>query len=933
MNGMLKSWDSGTNFPGLVGERARVQTSDSNGEDSQELRCAEDEILADFEYFAQVRDAVSNNREVPVREKPVDVVIAELRKLRVSNGAKNPGGSLENKIRRIRENDGVARKRRRVRSLLERCAVVGEHISVTVTLRNPLHFPVFVNDMSPVVTLDGKCFSAPRANVNTFPVQFMPEDEIVLGPRSVQDVVLKIVVHEPGVLRFIGAQWLFTVGMGDSRSRASSQVPGFAKLERRGRRLNETRDQRASEVPRYEADKSLEVEVTPPAPRICVRLEGLEEGEESESGAFELRVGELRKANLTLKNEGSLEARGIAFRIDTPHSLFLDTNDLEQYNFRSPPSSNDMGPVQLLDEACNLAQNGSPVVAGFVPMRLEPGATVSHTVWLRASIVASSLQATLGKSRNGRSGSKTQANEQKDMPPDCPYAITIAYGAARARVSRCEGRLFVRPSVIVSRRFMSRADPSILPDSAEHGGIGMMLGVEVEHSAHAPSDMPVFQIECLSVTSTKEWRLSSLPPKTKSVWNNSGGVSNKATTLRANETATLFAVLHSKEVEGVTSPSEWHTSHLQLGLDTDTGADSPTSISQAEELNEYAPRDTFHDAARHFVLTNQLRTSLGAPKTASQPRADIACISVRWRDYDGARGELYLQPLDLHRWLSSSRPASAMHTRSSSGMSLNGLDASEQLVEESREIMKRIAAEAPPLRVIVRHAKHVVHNFSRATPHGNVAMPVVVPVDVYIKNVSQRLIDVIFAAAPHGGIADGDRGRYWAGDISMSLRALPPDSERFLQLSAIVDRAGRYNMAQFTVKYQISLLKHSQKKIPFPVEPSFVVVVDSADTVMEAMAPDGMMPKTPVNVFRKEEKLLKVESTVAELGNGTSEPMRAVSPKPLSPKEKTGNHSPVRKLSWRVAQLQAESPTGARVIGEEKAIWRGPGSLGRGSLL
>lgn len=110
-------------------------------------------------------------------------------------------------------------------------------------------------------------------------------------------------------------------------------------------------------------------------------------------------------------------------------------------------------------------------------------------------------------------------------------------------------------------------------------------------------------------------------------------------------------------------------------------------------------------------------------------------------------------------------------------------------------------------------------------------VPAVVPVDVFIRNTSETLLDVIFAAPTIGGIADGDRGRYWAGDVAMSLRSIPPGAQRCVCLTAVLTEPGTYNLSKFTILYQSSAFTHARTRTPWMLDPSYLVVTDSSRTV------------------------------------------------------------------------------------------------------
>lgn len=740
---MGRRWVDAAMFPEILVDDTCVETVDSVGI-GKVVDNSHDEVLMDFEYFEKVRKALEAGEEMPERERPVNEIIAELRKMKDVNGDDDPGGSLENKIRRMKERDGVVRKRRRGRSLLKGCAVVGEPVSVTVAMRNPLHFPVFVNRLAPVVTLGDKTCTVGNEHGR---VQFGDQEEIVLGPRSTQTVELSVVATSTGFLRVVGAQWLFTIGMGDRRAIASSQIPGFTEINRRGRRLNEERMHRCSEVPMYAEDTTLKLEVTDPVPRIIVTVDEFVEGEV-------WRNGEMRLLTLRLRNVGVVKADGVVFRTETPQSVFV--------------AADEHGALKVGMEG--LLDGDATSVAAFLPVCIEPGMEVERKFWVRASVPQNVMNAAFGKGR-GR--------KEKGKMPECTCAITFAYGAKKARLAKWSGSILVRPSLGVSRRFLTWASGE--DESA------FVLGVEVEHSHSAASsggDAPVYEVEFLGMTCKTGWKLVKLPD----VERREGAVvmRNKEGTLRVNETATLFAKVGKYGKENV-----WDTSIVEMKSDVE---------------------EQFRDATRHFSVACQVK---GRKWNA------CALVAVAWKNSELCRGVLFLSAIDLTRYVAAavagggSRPGSGLGTRSNSYTSLSGVSGIGQPGDVERQLV--VIKEMPPIEVTLKHTNRMVHDFSKG--------PAVVPVDVYVKNATGRLVDVSVAAAPHEQIADGSRGRYWTGDVSMSLRALPPGACRFIMLTAVLERAGSFDMAKISVKWAVC---GGGKKSAVDVDSSFVEVVEDS---------------------------------------------------------------------------------------------------------
>ncbi|KAI0558047.1 hypothetical protein FGB62_241g03 [Gracilaria domingensis] len=172
------------------------------------------------------------------RERRIEALISELRyaKRSVQN---DPGGSLEMKIRRMRDLAYARKRRKRAASLLERGAVLGEAVLLHTRLRNPLQFPVFIRSMSAVVSLDFKCYSLfdksnDEAESEPPPVRLFEAPSFTIAPNSEENVVLKITGQKAGVLQCIGVCRTFASGTSATFVPDSPTVfvPGFALLHR-----------------------------------------------------------------------------------------------------------------------------------------------------------------------------------------------------------------------------------------------------------------------------------------------------------------------------------------------------------------------------------------------------------------------------------------------------------------------------------------------------------------------------------------------------------------------------------------------------------------------------------------------------------------------------------------------------------------------------
>jgi hypothetical protein len=116
-----------------------------------------------------------------------------------------------------------------------------------------------------------------------------------------------------------------------------------------------------------------------------------------------------------------------------------------------------------------------------------------------------------------------------------------------------------------------------------------------------------------------------------------------------------------------------------------------------------------------------------------------------------------------------------------------------------QSLVDKASCQVPPVNLRFVHPKSISHGFTN--PSGTVFafIPAVVPVDVFVCNVSQYPLDVTLSAPIAGGIADGERGRFWGGHVDVTLRSIPPGLERRVCFSAILDCPGSFDLAKLNV--------------------------------------------------------------------------------------------------------------------------------------
>lgn len=315
-DGMRKRWDSGVLFPIIDMEEVRVRTVD-DGDETDDWTELEDEILEDMEFFNAAKKTLS--LPLPARELPLERRITQIRK----KGRDGRSGVVEAKISMMRETAKVTRKRRREDSMLNRRAVIGEQVCADIVLHNPLLFPVFLSNINAVVELDGDLKDDSCEGVT-----LMTRNDIILLPRSKQRVVIGVVPHKQCDMKFVGVRWEWRVGMGGKDGvEGERTLPGYCVLFRRGRRLNETRKQRAAIGGEYEVDMSLSVRVGEKLGRLGIKL--MDDKLDQEIGEADLAIGETRQIRLKLENLGTEKVEGIVLRFGTPDCIYFEAEGEE----------------------------------------------------------------------------------------------------------------------------------------------------------------------------------------------------------------------------------------------------------------------------------------------------------------------------------------------------------------------------------------------------------------------------------------------------------------------------------------------------------------------------------------------------------------------------------------------------------------------------
>lgn len=836
-------WNKGANFPVVDVQSAVVITMDtqhmstsgpkgnaSKGISSAGLvregsitgisdwRALENEILEDCESKEAVRENVHVGNEISKLPRVHEQLALDMKRGRADHFKSDEVAALEMKLQRLREDASAANKRRRLGSLVDTGAVVGEPVSIKFIMRNPLQFPVFIEEVSAVVILQDTLHDRPQSSqcvdmdracngLDGAELSIIPACDIAIAPCSDQEVRLDVVVHKAGRLRFVGARWTFSVGQLASVHNSNFTAPGYCVLERKGKRLNATRRQRASEVPLYEDDASLTLDVISSAPRLAAKLVSKHSdaihddlgsyGDSDELIHLELRVGELREVALVITNEGLEHVYAGMHRTDSPHLFCLA--DCEGVTEDCVLGSDSESP------AC-------PSYAGKINLDLHPGHTAEKCGWIYAP-----------------------------WPGRHELRALLAYGFERPRICRIRCVLHVAPSIKAFPRFVTPMRASFdgqddrLPSNSTVNHV--LIGIEIEYAGGNSGD-ETYQVDGVAVESNGGWGLKSIPEPVSPRGYEGSRVSSHRPNLRVNETATIFFALHRpKPGNESLCASDSAFDRLRLRYTVDSGkagcqSDEGRTVVGRQDLDD-VDRCKGHPArtvaSRYFsLICNYKHTS------ETQAAEDFVRLTVIWSSSSRLCGELHMNPLSIASWIENNKDVS---------MKKNSSDSEGQHIvpaPDSRTV-PHIRARA----VLRSPTFHHFHRFGTATVP---FVPATLPVDIYVSNLTDCLVDVSISTPAVGSIADGQRGRYWSGLVETTMRALPPRLQRRLCLTAVFDRPGEYVISDFKIEAKVreyesptssgrsDLNTMLNEPIPVYVEPSSVVVVDATESASDSNA-------------------------------------------------------------------------------------------------
>eukprot|EP00172_Hildenbrandia_rubra_P004501 Plantae.Rhodophyta-Hildenbrandia_rubra.ctg9219.p1 GENE.Plantae.Rhodophyta-Hildenbrandia_rubra.ctg9219~~Plantae.Rhodophyta-Hildenbrandia_rubra.ctg9219.p1 ORF type:complete len:766 (+),score=135.39 Plantae.Rhodophyta-Hildenbrandia_rubra.ctg9219:277-2298(+) len=535
---------------------------------------------------------------------------------------------------------------------------------------------------------------------------------VVVPPRESCFIDLKVIVDCPGVLTITGVNWRFACAQ-NPQTPPTDFVPGHAKLVKKRRRLNDTRHQRASEIPLYAPEEGFKVNVRPTAPKLHVSW--------SLGEQVCMSSGEHRRALLTVENVSPVvEHSSIAalwYQIACPETLFLDADNYEIVRSMKSRTteSKDVSTGNGFSKHGAIVANDASYTGLIKNLALRHGDQLKIPVIIKASIVNSIRHDVL---TTGRAVVERQVG------------ILFGYYPTSARFLRIASRIRIAPSLSAFVRL-------VRPNTMSADKDQKLVLIEVCHDASAGT----FKITRISLSSHIGYMLLPVP---------SSGDARPHFVLKPKGRTLLYALCtRDKDMAKTLLMSVAEPTRSSLALDA------------AGERNGKLPSDVSRICDSPWQGT--LNESLSHPS--------IGSITLNWR-FGTSHGEIPVLPEFDHL---SNGPTPKTEVLG---------DASESQSESPWAVAPRV------LDVQVKHVQYLEHNFECG--------PCIVSVTVCIQNIGSSPMDAVVSVTQNE-IADGARGRYWAGDLSVQVKQLCPGAIRHCSLRAIVDTPGTFDLGSLTI--------------------------------------------------------------------------------------------------------------------------------------
>lgn len=226
-------------------------------------------------------------------------------------------------------------------------ATVDEPFSIGLVLKNPLNTPLKITSLT--AELQNEEFNTIQSDLASVDII----DEINLDPLAEKTISIAITVKKPCKVRCSSITYLL-----------AGQVAFQESLVQKGKRLNVTKEQRASSKPMYAPNNNLTVIVENAKPKLEADLQ---------TDIRRMGLGEEVEAVIVLKNKGKVPLRNVRVVVNRPDAILnLGTNVFDLTN----------GELQVDND---LKMSNTLTIPNMVDNVLDAGSSVDWHVLLRGS--------------------------------------------------------------------------------------------------------------------------------------------------------------------------------------------------------------------------------------------------------------------------------------------------------------------------------------------------------------------------------------------------------------------------------------------------------------------------------------------------------------------------------------------------------------------
>ncbi|KAF9584424.1 Trafficking protein particle complex 8 [Lunasporangiospora selenospora] len=328
------------------------------------------------EFLSVYRDYTNKIEADPLRETfpdfPLPIVLGQKARVVLST-SQSPSDKSEAWVdleKNLKTNNSSDSKRT--------VSAVGEHVLVTLDIKNPLQIPVILTDV-----ILGCEHSASTSNF-TVPEDAAEEAHLALYAQQTPNFDGRVtfsafdcdridrVIMEPGQVRTLKFEILpkkeGQIKVMGLHCNVEGQVHAYKEIIKRGKRLNKTKEQMMSQV--YEEDKSLDILIAPEMPLLDVQFQSVPEM---------ILSGEVCELSLQIKNLGKKGLKNLKVRMSHPTFFCIgesrDESDLGLY------TKGEGGQASEWLEIDNSLQIQSTQT--ILEAVLAPGESATIPAWLR----------------------------------------------------------------------------------------------------------------------------------------------------------------------------------------------------------------------------------------------------------------------------------------------------------------------------------------------------------------------------------------------------------------------------------------------------------------------------------------------------------------------------------------------------------------------